>query len=60
MFAWITYKSRGHRDRVNKQVMKDKRLAALMDPKLMPSWHYLLLGEHQPQTVIVVEIRGRR
>ena len=33
VFAWITYKSRAHRDRVNAQVMKDPRLADMMDPK---------------------------
>ena len=27
VFSYITYKSRGHRDRVNKKAMKDKRLA---------------------------------
>lgn len=36
MFSWIVYKSRAHRDRVNAKVMKDKRLAAMMDPKAMP------------------------
>jgi uncharacterized protein YbaA (DUF1428 family) len=36
VFAWITYKSRKQRDAVNKKVMKDKRLAAFMDPKKMP------------------------
>jgi uncharacterized protein YbaA (DUF1428 family) len=35
MFAWITYKSREHRDRVNEQVMKDPRMAGI-DPKTMP------------------------
>ena len=35
-FSWIVYKSRGHRDRVLKKVMKDKRLANMMDPKAMP------------------------
>lgn len=28
VFSYITYKSRKHRDEVNKKVMKDKRLAA--------------------------------
>ncbi len=28
--------SRAHRDRVNKKVMKDPRLTAMMDPKAMP------------------------
>ena len=35
-FSWIVYKSRAHRDRVNAKVMKDPRLAKLMDPKAMP------------------------
>ena len=30
VFSWIVYKSTGHRDRVNKKVMKDPRLAAMM------------------------------
>jgi uncharacterized protein YbaA (DUF1428 family) len=36
MFSWIVYKSRDHRDRVLARVMKDKRLAGMMDPKAMP------------------------
>ena len=36
VFSWIVYKSRRHRDAVNKKVMKDPRLAAMMDPKSMP------------------------
>ena len=36
VFSYITYKSRGHRDRVNKKAMKDKRLAKMMDLKAMP------------------------
>jgi uncharacterized protein YbaA (DUF1428 family) len=36
VFSWIVYKSRSHRDRVNAKVMKDKRLAPMMDPKAMP------------------------
>ena len=35
-FSYIVYKSRAERDRVNAKVMKDKRLAAMMDPKSMP------------------------
>ena len=35
-FSWIVYKSRRHRDRVLKAVMKDPRLAPTMDPKKMP------------------------
>jgi uncharacterized protein YbaA (DUF1428 family) len=36
VFAWIVYKSRAHRDRVNAKAMKDPRLAAMMDPKSPP------------------------
>jgi uncharacterized protein YbaA (DUF1428 family) len=36
VFAWIRYTSRAHRDRVNAKVMKDPRLAKMMDPKAMP------------------------
>jgi uncharacterized protein YbaA (DUF1428 family) len=36
MFSWIVYKSRAHRDRVNKKVMADPRLKDMMDPKAMP------------------------
>jgi uncharacterized protein YbaA (DUF1428 family) len=35
-FSWIVYRSRAHRDRVNAKVMKDPRLAKMMDPKAMP------------------------
>ena len=35
-FSWIVYRNRKHRDAVNKKVMADKRLAAMMDPKKMP------------------------
>ncbi len=30
VFSWITYKSKAHRNAVNKKVVKDKRLAAMM------------------------------
>jgi uncharacterized protein YbaA (DUF1428 family) len=36
VFSWITYKSRAHRDAVNAKVMKDPRLANMIDPKAMP------------------------
>ena len=36
VFSWIVYKSRAQRDRVNAKVMKDPRLAEMMDPKSMP------------------------
>jgi uncharacterized protein YbaA (DUF1428 family) len=35
-FSWIVYKSRRHRDRVNARVMKDKRIAPMMDLKNLP------------------------
>jgi len=36
VFAWIVYKSKAHRDKVNAAVMKDPRLAASMKGKKMP------------------------
>jgi uncharacterized protein YbaA (DUF1428 family) len=36
VFSWIVYKSRAQRDRINKQVMGDPRLADMMDPKRLP------------------------
>ena len=35
-FSWIVYKSRKHRDRVNAKVMKDPRLARMMNVAAMP------------------------
>jgi uncharacterized protein YbaA (DUF1428 family) len=36
VFAWVIYKSRAARDRATAKIMKDKRLAAMMNPKSMP------------------------
>lgn len=36
VFAWIVYKSRAHRDKVNAKVMQDPRMLAMMDPKSHP------------------------
>jgi uncharacterized protein YbaA (DUF1428 family) len=36
VFAWTVFKSRAHRDHVNAKVMKDPRLADMMDSKAMP------------------------
>jgi uncharacterized protein YbaA (DUF1428 family) len=36
VFSYIIYKSRAHRDSVNKKVMADPRLKDMMDPKAMP------------------------
>jgi uncharacterized protein YbaA (DUF1428 family) len=35
VFAWVVYRSRAHRDRVNKKVMKDPRMSG-MSEKDMP------------------------
>jgi len=36
LFSWIVYKSRAHRDRVNAKVMKDPRMAKMMEGVPMP------------------------
>ena len=36
VFSWIVFASRRDRDRVNRKVMGDPRLAAMMDPKTLP------------------------
>ena len=36
VFAYVVYKSRAHRDRVNAKIMKDPRIANLCDPRNMP------------------------
>jgi uncharacterized protein YbaA (DUF1428 family) len=36
VFSYIVYKSRTHRDKVNDKVMKDPRLASMMNAKDMP------------------------
>jgi uncharacterized protein YbaA (DUF1428 family) len=36
VFSWIVYPSRAARDKCIAKVMKDKRLAAMMNPKAMP------------------------
>ncbi len=36
VFAWISYRSRAHRDRVNARVMKDPRMLATMSKGPMP------------------------
>jgi uncharacterized protein YbaA (DUF1428 family) len=39
VFSWIVFKSRAQRDRVNAKVVKDPRLAKMMNPKSMPFDH---------------------
>ena len=36
VFSWIIFKTKAERNRVNKQVMKDPRLADMMDIKSLP------------------------
>jgi uncharacterized protein YbaA (DUF1428 family) len=36
VFSWIVYKSRAHRDKVNKKVMADPRMNEMMNDKAMP------------------------
>ena len=36
VFAWITYKSKAHRNKVNAKAMKDPRLVKLMQTAEMP------------------------
>ena len=36
VFAWIVYRNRRDRDRINKLVMADPRLADMADPKNLP------------------------
>ncbi|MEO6104461.1 MAG: DUF1428 domain-containing protein [Pseudoxanthomonas sp.] len=36
VFSWIVYPSRTQRDRINKKVMADPRLACTVDPKKLP------------------------
>ena len=42
IFAWIVFRSKAHRDRVNAKVMQDPRLAN-MNPEIMPFDHKRML-----------------
>ena len=45
VFAYIVYKSRAHRDKVNAAVMQDPELGAGIDPNKMPfDWKRMLFG----------------
>lgn len=35
VFSWIVYKSKAHRDQVNKKIMADPRIQGMMDPSKM-------------------------
>ena len=36
VFAWVVFKSRAHRDKVNAKVFNDPRLAKMMEASEMP------------------------
>ena len=36
VFSWVVYTSKAARNRINARVMKDPRLADMMDPKSLP------------------------
>jgi uncharacterized protein YbaA (DUF1428 family) len=36
VFSWIVYKSRAHRDSVNAKIMKDPRIAKMMESDTVP------------------------
>lgn len=36
VFSWIVYKSKAHRNAVNKKIMKDPRILAMCTPENMP------------------------
>jgi len=53
VFSWIVYKSRADRDRINAKVMKDPRLADMMDPKKMPfDGKRLIYGGFKPLVAV--------
>jgi len=44
VFAWIVFKSRAHRDRVNAKVMKDPRLAGMGEKSMPFDWRRMAYG----------------
>ncbi|HEX8012477.1 MAG TPA: DUF1428 domain-containing protein [Casimicrobiaceae bacterium] len=53
VFSWIVYKSRVDRNRINAKVMKDPRLADMMDPKKMPfDGKRLIYGGFKPLVAV--------
>lgn len=44
VFAWITFRSRAHRDRVNAKVMKDPRILKMMDAEPLMDEKRMLYG----------------
>lgn len=52
-FSWIVYRSRRQRDRVNAKVMKDPRLAAMMNPRKVPfDGKRMFWGGFKPMVVL--------
>lgn len=48
-FSWIMYKSKAHRDSVNKRIMKDPRIAKMMAGKKPPfDFKKMLYGGFKP------------
>jgi len=54
-FSWIIYKSKAHRDRVNKKVMADPRIKMDMD-KMPFDWKRMSYGGFKT----LVEMKGKR
>jgi uncharacterized protein YbaA (DUF1428 family) len=53
VFSYIVYKSRADRDRINAKVMKDKRLAKMMQLKALPfDARRMIWGGFKPQLAI--------
>src|SRR5262245_32822850 len=45
VFSWIVYKSKADRNRINKKIMADPRMATMMDPKNPPfDWRRMAMG----------------
>jgi uncharacterized protein YbaA (DUF1428 family) len=44
VFSWIVYRSRKHRDSVNKKIMKDKRLDGLMEDDVLFDGKRMIYG----------------
>lgn len=47
LFSFIVYKSRAHRDKVNAKVMKDERLASMMEKKMPFDMKRMVYGGFQ-------------
>ena len=43
-FSWVVYKSRAHRDRVNRKVMKDPRIARMSEEEMPADMRRMAYG----------------